>query len=205
MPFFASLIRGRLLSVFVLGALSLVFSGSVFAGLMNADFSSGFDNWNGELVDTFGPLPVDPATEGDFYSIIPNGARLTTSDVNPDVFVVSLFQDFTVDSIASGSTLELSLSVSAAADDAFAQLRDLDGILPTVDLLGGGTFDITAWAGANATLEFSVSDVFFDFPDELEVSNIAFTEIPRADVPAPAPLALLAIACVVFARRLQRA
>lgn len=190
----------------VLGGLCLLFSGMAPAALMNADFSAGFDSWGGELVDSGGALLVDPddvAYNPAFYSTILNGARIMTSGANTNVFTVALFQDFVVDSIAFGSTLELSLSLNVAADDAFAQLRDQNDVLPALDLLGGGTFDVTAWAGANAALEFGVSDVFFDFPDELEITDIMFTEIPGA-APVPPPLSLLAIGFVVLARKLQR-
>lgn len=195
----------RILAHALLGSLLLCGTGLANAGLVNGDFSSGFTGWSGEVTsDGTGTLPadtpqvVDPATFASNYSASGGAAQIQTADASPDIYSVVLFQDFTIDPIAVGSTLSLSLSITTSLtspidDFAFAQLEDLSGTLGPIDLLAGGTFDVTAWAGSNATLSFGVSDADFLYPDIITVSTIVFAETvsPQGQVPAPGALWLV--------------
>lgn len=208
----------------VLFAVSASFGSGASAGLMNADFSAGFTGWSGELC-TFNattladscyddatmmpipPLPVDPSSYSDNY-ILPGAgsAKISTSSAGDvDTYFVSLFQDFTVDAIAPGSTLDLSLSVLTmltTPSNGAVQLIDNGGVLPTIDLTAGGIYDITSWVGASAQLALFVSDDDFTLPaltDMITVSDITFTE--TASVPEPGSLLLFGLGMAGLLRR----
>jgi hypothetical protein len=191
-------------------------SGLASAALINGGFSSGFTGWQGEVATfdngTFvdsGLVAVDPGLVAANYSPVVNGITLTTSQVGlVDTYFVSLFQDFTIDSIALGNTLGLSLDVvsnltSVVDDLAAVQLTDLGGGLPVLDLSAGGMFDVTAWVGATARLAILVSDGDFQLPESITVTNIAFTE-RSGRVPAPAPCLLIGIGLLAMRRIISR-
>ena len=202
----------RELAGLLLFALSATFGSHASAGLMNADFSSGFDFWSGEIA-TFdfgappgsedsgiGPAgtPLNTAQPDNYLLPGPGAAKISTSSSGlVDTYFVSLFQDFTVDPIAPGSTLELSLVVTAVLTDSLngaVQLIDNGGLLPTIDLTGGGSFDITDWVGASAQLALFVSDDDFTLPavaDMITIGDIVFTE--TAAVPEPGALLLFSL------------
>lgn len=178
--------------------LSLLTSQYASAALINNDFSSGFDHWQGEVViynyDTFSesaPIGDITGSYADNYTVTGNAATLSTSfDDENDYWAVTLYQDFTVNSIAAGSSLTLSLDVVADLTDvfddyAFAELLDLDDNLAAIDLTAGGDFDITAWSGVNASIQFGVMDGDYEVFDSLTVSNLAITET-LSEVPEPA-------------------
>ncbi|WP_143872177.1 hypothetical protein [Catenovulum sediminis] len=170
------------------------------AGLINQDFSSGFSNWHGEVVVYNFTSDSDTLDFGDIAGSYPenfetssNTVTLNTSfDIDNDYWSIVLFQDFTVDNITAGNNLTLALDVSYRLTDdvfdfVFVQLFDLDNNLSTIDLTAGGRFDLTAWSGANASIQFGVIDGDFDLFDSLTVANLSITETV-ADIPEPAAL-----------------
>ncbi len=186
-------------------AAGLLCSGASFANLLNGDFSSGFDSWEGEVYDGATTL-VNPPTSsptGNFYVNLSGEAVVTNDNTN---YSVNLFQDFTVQSLlAPANTLWLELNFSATVSDAFddlvvAQLEDLSGSLSTLDI-SGGSVDITAWAGSSAEILFLVEDVDFTTGDFLTIGNIRITQ-HAASVPEPGTSALfLSAGLALLARR----
>lgn len=183
------------------------------AALMNSDFSSGFDHWQGEVVTYNYDTNSDNYDLGDItgsyadnYMITGNSATLTTSfDDENDYWSVVLFQDFTVDTITADSTLTLSLDVeieltSIFDDYAFVELLDLDDNLTAIDLTTGGSFDITAWSGVNASIQFGVMDGDFDVFDSLTVSNLTITET-LAKVPEPSTVLIFLTGIALLIRK----
>lgn len=184
------------------------------AALMNNDFSHGFNDWQGEVViynydENSDSIDVGDITGSyaDNFSLVGNSVTLTTSfDDENDYWSVVLFQDFIVDTIAANSTLTLSLDVfveltSIFDDYVFAELLDLDDNLAAIDLTAGGDFDITAWSGVNASIQFGVMDGDYDVFDSLTVSNLAITEtLVEVPEPATAIIFLMGIAALMRKR-----
>lgn len=197
-------------------AAALLWSGGALAApLTNADFSSGFDGWLGQVVtctdaactdETLTALPDDAsfASLPGNFSTVAGGAVLTTSFLNDGIYEVRLFQDFVVDSLTGRFTnllldFSLGLSLTGPDDLAVASLGDPAGLLPTIDLLGGGPVDVTAYAGRAARLFFAVTD-FDDEADSLTIGGLGLTPVP---VPAPALLLLGGLALLARRRRLR--
>lgn len=195
----------------------LMFSHIAGAGLINGDFSSGFTGWQGEVTEDDGnggtntvsvnPLP---GSYTDNYSTATGSAVLTAASTATDpVFGVALFQDFTIDTIAAGSTLELSLDISASLTDPNGQVGFGDFItaqlestgMTTLDLSTGGVFDVTDWAGLAASITFYIEDGDYD-TDTLTIDNIAFTE-KTAAVPAPATILLFTLGLAAMRKKLS--
>ena len=186
---------------------------SASAGLVNPDFSAGFVGWEGEVIIFDFGTGTDSTQSRGYHRRLPQQLRHQRQPGHPsqpppdgasDTWSVLLYQDFMFDPIAAGATLQLALSVATALTDssldfAFAQLRDLSGGLATLDLSAGGVFDVTAWIGVNATLEFGVQDGDFVLPDSLTVSGITVTEQPGV-VPLPSSLLLLGLGLLVLRR-----
>ncbi len=182
--------------------------------LQNGDFSSGFDNWTGEVsdVDTFSITPVDPlpGVYSNNYQVLGGGLAqlMTTSTNNPpnNIWSVAIFQDFLIPDLSVlGNSLELNLSVSwslsnLGLDFASAQLVDQADPLSTLNLVGGGVFDITGWAGKNASLQFVVQDGD-DQDDWLQVGNISITE-KTAAIPEPATWLLIVTGYFALRRKI---
>lgn len=195
---------------FVLGLLTNQYAS---ATLINSDFSSGFDNWQGEVVTYNYTDDNEIVSVGDIidsfqvnFEASANSATIMTSfDDDNDYWSVMLFQDFTVDNIAEDSSLTLSLDVifdltNMFDDYAFAELLDLDDNLTAIDLTSGGDFDITAWSGANASIQFGVVDGDFDVFESLTVSNLNITETP-AEVPEPSTLFIFLAGLIALTRK----
>lgn len=206
---------------------SLLLSSISSAALINGDFSSGFTGWSGEVatynLDTFTDSGIFPATSpldtnypSNYFLTGAGGAKISTSTAvvggdAVDTYFVSLYQDFTVDSVAAGSTLTLSLGVTSDLSDSFdgaVQLIDLSGSLSDVDLTAGGSFDVTNWAGVStAQLAFFVSDEDYSLDigvfDMLTVSNILFTETqgPGSTVPVPSSILLLGLGMLALRKK----
>ncbi|MDU0356044.1 hypothetical protein RS130_21040 [Paraglaciecola aquimarina] len=183
------------------------------ATLLNSDFSSGFDNWQAAVTVYDGVDDISSSgdlfsTYPDSYSTAADSATLTTNldAAGGEVWEVVMFQDFQLDSILMGSSLWLSLDIlvdltDALDDFAFAYLKDdMDIILK--DLTLGGSFDVTAYAGDNVSIEFGVLDGDLVLGDTLTVSNIDITEVfaPITTVPAPATLFLF-VASLIWLKR----
>ena len=198
-------------------AAGLMFSHIAGAGILNGDFSSGFTGWQGEVTEDDGsgfgnivsvnPLP---GSYTDNYSSASGSAVLTAASSSTDlVYGVSLFQDFTIDTIAAGSTLELSLDITASLTDPdgnygfgdfiTAQLESTG--MTTLDLSAGGVFDVTDWAGLAASITFYIEDGDYA-TDTLTIDNIVFTE-KTAAVPAPATILLFTLGLAAMRKKLS--
>ena len=188
----------------------LLCSGASFANLLNGDFSSGFDNWQGEVTyddpTTFNPTdelvsPL-PGSFGANFDASSGAAIITNDDTN---WAAALFQDFTVQSLLSpANTLWLELDFSSSVSDPFdlvvAELIDLGGTLSTLNI-SDGSVDITAWAGSSAEILFLIEDADFFTGDFLTIDNIRITQ-HAASVPEPGTLVLfLSAGLALLARR----
>jgi hypothetical protein len=202
----------RLFSITYL-ILGLMTSQYAQANVINSDFGSAFDDWQGEVITYNYGIPGDTESSGDIFGsfadnfdTLANSATvMTTSDEENDYWSVVLFQDFTVNTVTAGSRLTLSLDVSfnltnSLYDNVFAQLLDLDDNLSAIDLTSGGDFDITAWHGANVTIQFGVVDGDYDLFDSLTVSNLSITET-FAEVPEPATMFIFLVGVVALIRK----
>ncbi len=190
----------------LIGSLFLLLGSAAIeaAPLQNGDFSSGnFTGWQGDLISVG---TVDPDTDT-HYSVV--GANQVAQLENDEVdWIASLFQDFTLDTLAPGETMDINFWIKwtptdSDQDQISATLSDV-GVTDTVDLLAGVadsdltagtnvTRDITAfaqnWGGANVELMFTIQDYDFVIPDQLQIDDISFTR--HAPVPTPTPLPLL--------------
>lgn len=185
-------------------AAGLLCSAASSANLLNGDFSSGLDSWEGELFDGTTTTSVNPLPGGfgGNFDASSGAAVITNDDTN---WGVALFQDFTVQSLLNpANTLWLELDFSASLSDSFdfvvAELVDLGGSLATLDI-SGGSVDITAWAGLNAEILFQVDDGDFTTGDFLTIDNIRITQ-HAASVPEPGISVLfLSAGLALLARR----
>jgi len=189
-------------------AIGLMWSGLSSAALTNGDFSSGFNGWEGEVTDLSFPTPVTTAVSplpgsfsNNYTTPVSGGALLTTTTLDNDIWSVGLFQDFSIDSISAGSTLQLSLDIAFSLSDTVGDfiLAELSNSSSTLDISAGGIFDITSWGGTNATLSFLVEDID-DISDSLSIANIAITEIP-ATVPEPTTVLLISAGLLAMRRK----
>jgi hypothetical protein len=156
------------------------------ASLINTDFSAGFSNWTAEIIDlNLGPQFIDPSLYPDNFTASTNSVSLNTStDGQNDIWSIVLFQDVIFSQMGSGAlTLSLDVTTDLTSNDYyFVQLRNLISN-DVMDLSNGGSFDISAWIGVDATFEMGVQDLDFALPDYLVVSNI---NISSTDIPEPA-------------------
>lgn len=181
--------------------LLLGFSSISQASILNADFSQGFDHWQAQ-VSQFDPATNQSSTQsGNIAGLFPESFSLagnsltlsTTYQQDLENWSLVLFQDLQFDTLASGQSLWLSLSVlswlSSSDDFYFAQLRDL-ATNDVLDLTAGGNFDISSWTGRALTLEFGLQDNDFQLGDMLSISDLNLS-IANNAVPVPATALLL--------------
>lgn len=184
------------------------------APLTNGDFSAGLDGWFGQTIscstvcdgsdDVVVDLDPPPGAFGTNFDAGTGAAILSTSFPANGVYQVELRQAFDVDDLMGRATglelvLEITQSLTGTFDLAIAQLTDPAGDLDSVDLLDGGGFDITGYAGRAAEIRFIVAD-FDDEVDTLSIANIRIDQVP-----VPAPLALIGagLGLITFRRRLR--
>jgi hypothetical protein len=215
-----NLARKNILMSAILTA-GIVVSGSASAGLVNQDFSSGFNNWEGDITSSDTPEYPFNGVFGDFtdnFQTTGNSVTLTTSEEDDftDYYEVILFQLFNVENLTAGNTaLSISLDFSTiftAPDpqdtsgydpEAWAFLVDSNTDLVLANLTGGGTFDITSLAGqSDVFIEFGLTD-WGDIgnPSSVSVSNIMFTQSGAGSTPTsvPEPSTLLLFTGALFA------
>ena len=198
--------KTTLLSISLLAALGGVPNAS--ATLINGDFSTNdFTGWSVQVEtcivcdgsDDQTTVTANPGNET-HHDASSGAAHIETDDLSfqtRDVFAVTLFQAFTMDSLGGpGETLTLSLDLSWSLDDPddllIAQLEDKSATpLSTLDLSSGGPFDVTAFAGRPVEIAFGLQDLSFSaLRDTLDVDNIRI--IKTAAVPGPTPMWLIA-------------
>jgi hypothetical protein len=181
------------------------------AGLMNNDFSDGFSGWQAEVTSYNLDTATDTTLSGDIFadfsdnfSLSGDGVSLsTTASGSEEFWNIVMFQDFVVDTVDAGQSLTLSLDISSqltdgAFDFSFAQLRNLQ-TNDVLDLSSGGSFDISTWAGVNASLEFGVQDGDFNLSDSLSFSGLSIMQ--SSTIPEPATLLLFGLGAWALTRK----
>ena len=191
--------------VFFMG---LLWSNFSTAALLNGDFSSGFDNWQGET--TLSGV-VNPSLFSDNFSASASGAVLTTdlSSRGDGSKLVELFQNFSVESLLSPSnTLSLSLGVILDLDhvtDMFlAHIVNVNNVSHFLDLTSGGSFDITSFAGEDVQLWFSLENngTPDGSNDSATISNIQISQNQVfGSVPEPSSIVLMGVIGLMLGRR----
>lgn len=177
----------------------LLFSNATQASIINMDFASGFDNWQGEIIDETNTYStVDPALYPDSFELSEDAVTLSTGfSGNSEIWSTLLFQEFTFGPLAQGNdTLYLSFDLlknltdpdPLTGDFYFVYLRDLN-TNDIMDLSSGGTFDVTSWIGIDASFEFGVQDVDYTYSDSITLSDLNVRQSgPNINVPAPASM-----------------
>ncbi len=172
-------------------------SGMAQAGLLNADFSQGFNHWQGigywtdpqantNGVETNLNFSAYPAS----FALNAGILQLTTAlSQQREWWSLLMFQDFTLQA-SSGQKVWLHINLqkqlSSPDDFYFVQLRDLD-TNDALDLSAGGSFDVTAWAGRQLSLEFGVQDNDFVLGDKLQLTRLELqVQNPATTVDTPA-------------------
>ncbi|GGD51843.1 PEP-CTERM sorting domain-containing protein [Lacimicrobium alkaliphilum] len=181
------------------------------ADLMNSDFSDGFNGWQAEVTSYNLDTATDTTLSGDIFADFSDNFSLsgdevslsTTASGNQEFWNIVLFQDFVVDSLDAGQSLTLSLDISSQLTDelfdfSFAQLRNLQ-TNDVLDLSSGGSFDISTWAGVNASLEFGVQDGDFILGDSLSFSGLSIMQ--SSTIPEPATLLLFGLGALALTRK----
>jgi len=185
----------------VLFVMSLIWSNSSVAALVNGDFSAGFNDWQGS---TSLNGVVVPSAYPDNFSILSSGlgAKLSTnrSARNVGNKLVELFQNFRVQNlISSSNTLSLSfghllLDIDHVDDIYSAHIFDINDMSHNLNLTVGNSFDITSFADKQVQLMFSIEnngspDGSNDF---LEIGNISINQT-SVSIPEPNSLILMGV------------
>lgn len=190
--------------------LFMLAAGAAQASLVNGDFGDGLAGWSAQLTSCvvcdgsddatvdFAPIPqpLPPGLDG-ALTVGAGGATLATST---EVYSVNLFQTFDMPDVSLIELeVDLSFGLSDPLDFAFAQLVDTSGSVATLDLLAGGVFDVSAFAGRRVELLFGLLD--FDFAaDSMTVAGVTLTAVPL-----PAPLLLMLSGLLLALRPRRRA
>lgn len=174
-------------------------SGMAQAGLLNPDFSQGFQHWQAAVSWTDQQSGSSATDSGELFGAYPAAFSLSGSNVTlttalqaqRELWSLLMYQDLQLDAVGAGKALWLQFSLKAllsSSDDFyFAQLRDLD-TNDVLDLSAGGRFNLSGWIGRNLTLEFGLQDNDFVLGDSLTLSQF---QLETRDVPAPASLVLI--------------
>jgi len=198
-------------SAFILSTGIMWSSQSLALPLTNGNFASGFAGWSGEVIIDPATTPTPATLTTPNYTLNTGGALLTTSFLTDGIYNVRLFQDFNIPTLTSPlNTLALNLSVGWTlsnptgrnSDFASALLEDTGSPL-LLDLTGGGTFDITSWAGKSVSLSFLVQDNA-GIADTLQVGGIGITETVvnnNNTVPEPTGLMIFGISLLALRKK----
>lgn len=184
-------------------------------GLVNGDFSDGFNGWSGAVVQDIGGqavlTPVNPANDPLHFSLSPGeGARL----INDDIFyLVVLFQQFDV---TPDTRYVLDFKYTWIPTDPYydqfqASVSFWDGqqfgfpvnlfstpAVPYVDPPFSGVY--TSPATGRLRVDFILADNDYLTPDTLQIQNVTTT----SSVPEPGTALLVAsgmLALIPFLRR----
>ncbi|MBD1388354.1 PEP-CTERM sorting domain-containing protein [Neiella sp. HB171785] len=190
----------------------LLLSGSAFAGLINAEFDTSASDfgWSGFVVDEFGEIPVDLATDtsGVFSFSSTGSATITPTDL---LFGGYIYQEFSVG--ADYDQLSLSYDYFASDDSFWGDIVNValwfegDIIHDFLDPSDGPSFDFSSLnVNDMVELRFGFEDWDFNyFDDYLTVSDIAISTKSAAPVPEPSTLAMFSLAMLALGhRRLSR-
>lgn len=196
----------------------LSFPGIASASLINSDFSGGFNNWEGfvDIVDELGsPLgfldPIDPSAYSNNFILSGNTLTLMGSEEDNNgttelFYLVGLYQNFTLSALTAGvqSFLNIDITASLFDSDAFqVALFDANTFSLLADLSSGGRFDVSAWAGRDVYLEFTLIDNEGTMDSSLTVNNIALEQV-NVEVSEPSTFSVFALVIMFFIRRIQK-
>lgn len=185
----------------ILLVVGLCISGVSSAGLINADFSNGLNNWGGDVIyyDAINDIDnyISDVNFADFtsnVSTIGNSITLNTSaDNNNEYWGIYLYQPFMVDINSN----QLSLSYQFSADYAYITLLDENFDLLHDFMNDGLSVDLSAYAGSQVALEFGIEDSDLILDDYLTVSNISISQ-NSVPVPEPSTFVLFSIALLAL-------
>lgn len=189
--------------------IGLAISGAASAGLINGDFSNGFNGWSADYsyddgvqveffvpVTNIGNFPVNFSTSANSVTLTPEFDNLS------DNFGLYLSQVFQV--AANSSVLSLNFDFNLtdnSQDDVYVTLVDSNFDVVHDFMIDGLSVDISSFAGSSVSLEFGVEDVDVVYGDYLTVSNISISQ-QSLPVPEPSSFALFAFALLMLRSRL---
>jgi len=202
---------------------SVLLPGTAAAGVANGSFADGFSGWHGLLGDTGGPpaTSVDDPAASSFYSLPGAGlAQLQFDATDFDVFIVELYQAFSFADLdepiavqfqwdwqpSDGSADSFQILLEDGLGTTYSFIDSLFGTPPdnsaaAAEPLRTDSFLIPAGFFSDPNLRFSAQITDFDYviTDTLRVGNLSITSVP-----APAPVALLALGGLALARVRRR-
>jgi len=208
-----------LLALFALAAAP----GASATPFTNGDFSAApnpFAGWQGQTDDGLGLVNVDPGSTPNHYATPGGGAAELSFDAtgDPFVFVVTLFQDFTINPLATAIDVGFDWdwnpsdsgfdSVSAMIESG-PTFFDLFGGLTPAQIAAGGTgrtvhIDSTGLSTSSLAMQFTLEDFDFNLADTFRVANISVTEQFASAIDEPASLGLLALGLALVPGRRRR-
>jgi hypothetical protein len=181
------------LFLFLLLSVAIPVQGAFALGIVNGDFTSGFNGWSGTISDGV-PTPV-ALPDAPYLTLPGGGALLATDFPNTFYYIIGLSQSINV---VHGTTYALNFTYNwqptDSTQDSFQASLDssinllTDPLVQNQDSHAGGTFTPTTDL---ISLGFFLIDNIGDTPDTLLIKNVTLEEVPPNVVPEPGTALLL--------------